>query len=150
MASDFARAVQEVLENFEIDSTTGCWIYKGGIDPSVGYGRVMIDGKRYHTHRLAAFLYCGLDLDDPKQFACHTRDCSSRLCINSKHIYVGDNQSNQLDVSSDKCKKGHDLIGDNIYVSYRKSGTIMRNCKICSKERYQAKKNLTNIDRKVG
>jgi len=153
--ADFATAVKEILSNFDVDSTTGCWIYKGGIDTIVGYGRVMIDGKRYHTHRLVAFRYHGLNLDNPLQFACHTRDCSSRACINPMHVYVGDNKSNQLDVVLDKCKKGHDLTEDNIVLNRRPNGKYHRLCRICHNERCRRnrklhKDNVLNIDRKVG
>lgn len=143
----------DVLNNYEVDETTGCWLYLGNIDSHVGYGRVMISGHVYHVHRLAAFFYLGLDLSDNNQFACHIRECPNRSCINYNHLYIGDNQSNQLDVIKDKCKRGHDLIGNNVRISYRKNGMIFRQCKICEKMRYEIRKDATaelirNLNRK--
>lgn len=138
--SNFIQTVHDILYNDRnIDSTTGCWIYTGGIDTNIGYGRVQIDGIRYHTHRLSAWFHLGLDLEDSKQFACHT--CSNRLCMNPMHLYIGDNQNNQLDVSKNTCKKGHLLTPDNVYSYKRKANNgTLRVCKTCSNQRYQDKK----------
>lgn len=132
MANFIVHAYQACY-NYEVDSNNECWIYKGDIDPSTGYGRVMIDGIRYGVHRLVAVLYHGLDLNNPEQFACHT--CTNRNCISPHHIYVGNNKSNQLDAVDDLCKRGHPLVGENVYYMKRKNGSTFRNCRICSQKR---------------
>lgn len=132
----------DILNNYEVIIETGCWIYKGEIDSGTGYGRVLINGRRYHVHRLSAFFNLGLNLENSKEFACHIQECSNRSCINPNHLYIGDNKSNQLDVIKDKCKKGHDLIGENIRLSLRKNGNFFRQCKICERLRYEIKKEV--------
>lgn len=124
---------QILYNNHYVDSDTGCYIYTGDVDPCIGYGRVLFNGIRYHTHRLSACIYHGLDLDDPKQFACHK--CKNRACWNPLHLYVGDNKSNQLDAVDNKCKKGHDLIEPNILWRKRPNGEIYRNCRMCHNDR---------------
>lgn len=153
---DLGPAIWAVLyNNHTIDPNMGCWLYTGEIDSGTGYGRVMIEGYRFHTHRLSAALHLGLDLNNPNQFACHIKECPNRHCWNPNHLYVGDNQSNQLDVIVDKCKKGHDLVGNNIVWNRRPNGQYHRLCRICHNERGRRnrklhKDNVLNIDRKVG
>ncbi len=129
---DFLQTVLKLLINVNVTSDTHCHLYCGDIDPVIGYGRVMIDGIRYNTHRLAAWAHLGLDLSDSKQFACHK--CENRSCCNPDHLYVGDNQSNQRDAASGVCKLGHRIEGDNIQWHKRKSGIYYRHCKECHRE----------------
>lgn len=129
--STFRDTIERILSNVDIDSATGCHIYLGNIDTEVGYGRVMIDNRRYHTHRLSAYLHLGLDLDNPKEFACHK--CESRACCNFEHLYVGDNRSNQLDAKSLFCSHGHDLSLP--FATYRHkrthTGGYFNACRLC-------------------
>lgn len=127
----FTRKAIEAINNYIVEPEFGCHIYQGDIDPSTGYGRIQIEGKRYGVHRLVCFLVLGLDLNDEKKFACHKLICPNRSCINSEHLYVGDNESNQLDAVNNLCKKGHPLIGDNVLTRTRKNGNTQRMCKIC-------------------
>lgn len=131
---DFRAVVKRILDcNVNISSETGCWLYTGNIDPVIGYGRVQINGKRYHTHRLSAYLYLNLDLENNKEFACHK--CENRDCFNPEHLYVGDNKSNQDDVAGNFCKYGHEFTEENTMYRHRKNGHMFRNCRICHNER---------------
>jgi len=98
--------LEQVLKNYTVDSN-GCHIYQGEIDSGTGYGRAQINYMRFHVHRLSASHYLGLNLADKSQYACHK--CSNRACINPDHLYIGDNQENQLDAVNNLCKNGHDL-----------------------------------------
>ena len=142
----FQQTVLKVLSNVNIDSNTGCHIYLGNIDSGVGYGRVQIDGVRYNTHRLSAFMFLGLDLNNPKEFACHR--CSNRACHNPDHLYVGTNQQNQRDEASGTCKFGHAIEGSNIVWHRRKSGIYFRHCRKCHNE--ATRRNRKTYNRKKG
>jgi hypothetical protein len=62
-----------------------------------GYGRIKYNGKNETVHRIIAHLFLGLDLSDPKQCACHKKECTSRACWNVEHIYVGTHDQNMQD-----------------------------------------------------
>lgn len=134
----FRELVERALyENLNIDENL-CYIWMGDIDPKIGYGRIMIQGKRYHVHRLSAYLYLGLNLDNPKEFSCHKPECPSRACWKPDHLYVGDNKSNQLDEHA-MCKRGHLMSEDNIIYHKRSNGEYFRECRACRHLRYQNK-----------
>ena len=121
-----------------IDPVTGCWLYTISICPSTGYGRIMVDGKRTHVHRISAAYHHGLDMSDYKQEACHKPICNNRHCFNPDHLYVGDAKSNQRDVLDGYCSEGHNLK----YFSRRANKNVnsKRYCTICRNNRVRANK----------
>ena len=111
-----------------------CWLW-GGAQTSSGYGAITIWGQKKLVHRIAAYLYLDLDMDNKDIYVCHK--CSSKLCFNPEHIYLGDNGTNVKDrrfvlgyVNPKKfathCKRGHEynVVGFNVYKG-------SRNCKQC-------------------
>lgn len=80
-----------------IDEKTGCWIYIGGNHTS-GHCRIVYKYKRYYVHRLSAFLYLGLDLDDLTKQANHKVTCLNPNCWNPEHLYIGTQAENIRDI----------------------------------------------------
>jgi hypothetical protein len=83
-----------LMARMEIDPITGCWNWSGCKHDSRGYGYMTVDGKQYYTHRLAAYAFLGMDLEDDEQQANH--ECDNPPCIRTGdgHIYVGTQKQN--------------------------------------------------------
>lgn len=112
-----------------------CWIYNGGSVAKDGHTRVIIDGKVIGVHRLSAYIYLGLDLNDSKQQANHKPICVSKKCWNPNHIYIGNHEQNIQDYLDDghynsmktHCKNGHLLT--------KSTTSGKRQCRICKNEK---------------
>ena len=112
-----------------------CWIYVGGSRTNDGYRKIIVDGKLIGIHRLSAYIYLGLDLNDNNLQANHKSECSSKCCWNYEHIYLGTHKQNIQDYlgsghyNSKKmhCKNGHILT-----VS---TTSEKRQCRICKNEK---------------
>lgn len=125
---------------FIIDPITGCKLFTGSISDT-GYGSLAINGKPHNIHRVAAFVYLGLDLEDKTQFALHKENCPNKHCFNHEHLYIGTATDNQQDrirqgrhnnINKTHCPKGHEYNEENTYIS--KQGT--RKCRECNRLRY--------------
>lgn len=89
------RTVQQRLfQQRRIDPVTECWEWQGTVTSS-GYGRIMIERKRFAVHRLAAHLWLGLEWDS-EQFVCH--DCDNPRCFNPDHLFIGTALDNMRDM----------------------------------------------------
>ena len=66
---------------------TGCVNHKG-------YGRVLVDSKNRYTHRIVWSEHYGPIPDG--MMVCHK--CDNRLCVNVKHLYLGNQETNMADM----------------------------------------------------
>ena len=73
-----------------------CWIYLGPKNKE-GYGQKKVKGKMHGLHRIVAHVFHELDINNPKEFACHKRECISTSCFNPDHIYRGNWNTNFTD-----------------------------------------------------
>ena len=124
-----------------------CWIYTGGSLIEDGHTRVNVDNKVIGVHRLSAYLFHGLDLNDKNLQANHKIECKSKICWNPEHVYIGTHKDNMNDYKmSDNfigklthCKRGH------LYPNLRNG---RRKCRVCdylmAALRYKRKKNAKN------
>lgn len=85
--------IKLLKQRVEIDNPE-CMLWPYGQD-NKGYGAVFYKGKRYKAHRLARIFFDGIENPPSDVFACHK--CDNSLCINPRHIYWGDAESNCLD-----------------------------------------------------
>ncbi len=110
-----------------------CWEWQGSL--TLGYGLMMIKGKRYVVHRLAYELWKGpipegLTLD-------HL--CRNRACVNPDHlepVSLKENILRGVSPSADNarkthCPKGHEFTPDNLVAD----NANRRRCKTCHRER---------------
>lgn len=69
-----------------------CLIYTGPTNRD-GYGRVRTHGHGWLAHRIAFFIYTGVDPGD--MLVCHT--CDNPPCCKREHLYLGDQALNMYD-----------------------------------------------------
>ncbi len=74
-----------------------CWNWLASRDKD-GYGQSYYNSKFIASHRLSWILHYG---DIPsKLFVCHT--CDNPSCVNPKHLFLGTNSDNMLDMVAKK------------------------------------------------
>lgn len=133
------------LKQDSIVTITDCYLWQGEINHD-GYGQIWIEGSRYQVHRLSAFIYLQLDLENKKQLALHKLECVNKNCWNPNHLYVGNTSDNAKDSyktgrihhNSIKthCKFGHEYTLENTRIL--SSGS--RACIQCERDRWQLRK----------
>lgn len=74
---------------------TGCWIWTAG-KKGGGYGVFYLNGRSRGAHRVALYLFKGLDLDTPLD-AMHS--CDTPSCVNPNHLKYGSRAENMVDAS---------------------------------------------------
>lgn len=124
------------MDHWQVDSTTGCWIWGKACGGS-GYGVAHIRGRTITAHKKIYEQYKGLvparlELD-------HT--CRKKCCVNPNHLEPVTHSENMkrhspfsTRVQSDVCKYGHLLDG------LRTRAEEGRYCKTCVLERKRARR----------
>lgn len=109
----------------------GCWEWMGPKDREGGYGSLRIGGRRFgktlKAHRLAFMLHHGLSKIPYGLHVMHS--CDNPPCINPAHLSLGTRSDNMRDAGAKgrnstvgksrltHCVRGHELAGDNVYLT---------------------------------
>ena len=121
-----------LVDHLRIDPTTGCWIWTAATRRH-GYGVVKWQGRMVPVHRLAASLWLGIPLDDPR-LICHK--CDNPPCWNPEHLFAGTLSDNAKDsvakgrhrnTRKTECKHGHQFTPENTLIT----NLGRRRCKAC-------------------
>lgn len=113
---------------------SGCWEWSLRRD-KYGYGRMFRAGVSHYAHRFSFTSFVG-PIPSNKEI---DHKCRNRGCCNPEHLRAVDhreNMANSVYALSDKCKSGHVLSGDNLYV-YPRGG---RGCRACNRGYFKAHK----------
>ena len=87
-------------ERVDVRQADECWAWTRAIN-STGYGTVVLHGKSYTAHRVAAWLVGLVNSpsapakSDERTFVLHR--CDNRKCCNPHHFFLGSYAENQLD-----------------------------------------------------
>lgn len=131
---------QDWLEHYSVPvPEAGCWLFTGGVDKR-GYGKVGVRGVTTIASRASYEMFNG---SIPSGLcACHR--CDVPLCINPKHLFLGTQLDNLVDMdrknrrtpkqTKTTCKSGHALI-----VPKRGGQKICPICQRQAKTRYRAR-----------
>ena len=86
------RPAIPVAERFwsKVDKSGECWIWTAALDKQTGYGRVLVDGRTGHAHRVAYELTVGpIPLG---RYIDHV--CRVHSCVNPAHLRAVTNKQN--------------------------------------------------------
>lgn len=141
---DKNQLLSKLHEITRIDELTGCWLFIGSHNEH-GYGQLIIAAYPYKVHRLSAWIYLGLDLNNSQVKVLHRIECLNRNCWNPEHLYLGtqlDNVRDSMEIGTHQngnngnrreknlkthCVNGHEMTEENSYIyKNRREG-----CKIC-------------------
>lgn len=108
----------------------GHWLFEGALD-SCGYGSMWDGNTINRAHRLSAYIFLGLDINDKTQHALHKDTCPYRNCWNHDCLYIGTHKDNMKDLRDSlnpngRLHCGHPDVEANIYLMGGR-----RRCKIC-------------------
>ena len=114
--------------------TIGCWNWTGP-EYGRGYGMFAFRTKKQPAHRVAYRLFTGpikdgLDIH-------HV--CKNKRCVNPGHLMaVTRSEHLRLEPSStrwERCKWGHALKGNNLYIWIQSDGYVRHICRTCNRLR---------------
>jgi hypothetical protein len=76
--------------NQQLDKSGGCWVWMGGRQKLMGYGKISLNGKDFLTHRVAWELANGPIPADMQVL----HSCDNPPCCNPAHLHLGTHADN--------------------------------------------------------
>lgn len=115
-----------------------CWLW-AGLTNRAGYGIISYRYKNKQCHEPAhRATYRAFVGEIPEGYHVHHM-CTIRRCINPEHLAaITPTLNTQLIWGINKCKNGHELTEDNVYIDPRirkRTGKYARQCRQCQRDR---------------
>jgi len=120
-----------------------CWLWRGRIERSMGYGRMKVLGFRkfQFAHRFSWFLHHG---SWPKVI---DHLCRNKACVNPSHLEDVTHAINVLrgggptavNARKTHCKNGHPFTKENTYLHTARNRAPYRTCLTCNKKYWYAR-----------
>lgn len=118
----------------------GCLVWQGWTSGK-GYGRIVINGRASHVHRVVYELVHGPLPSDLTVDHVAARGCVSRACCNIAHLeavtvavnVLRGNSASAMNARKTHCASGHPLAGDNLDKGQLRLG--QRRCRLCRRAR---------------
>lgn len=105
----------------------GHYLYLG-CKNQAGYGVKMINNTNYGVHRLGAYIFHNLDLNNKDILALHKNSCIYKNCWSENCIYTGSHTDNMRDIRNlSKFRCGHIKNETRIWIPSEKRWK----CKVC-------------------
>lgn len=128
----------QIARHISIDTVRGCWLWVGD-SVKGGYGRTVVDGRKWLAHRAAYTAYVGsipegLTID-------HL--CVRPACCNPAHLEpvtmkentMRGNSFSRINAEKTHCALGHPFEGENLY-RYKDGRRECRTCMIVRQRAY--------------
>jgi hypothetical protein len=93
---DLQAIESRLLARRRVCPNDGCWYWLGCVTGN-GYGHISFLGRVEYTHRLAAVVNHGLDLESG---LCVRHTCDHPACFNPDHLQVGTQKENMEDAAA--------------------------------------------------
>lgn len=135
--------ISERLER-RIDKSGDCWVWKGALNFTGGYGQITLNNRRKLVHRLVYEMEHRVTLRRD-QYVCHR--CDNPSCVRLDHLFLGTAYDNiqdaiskgrkrlgglpRINAAKTECIRGHALGGTNLFID--SSGN--RQCRECRRMR---------------
>lgn len=79
----------------KVQKRGSCFLWLGGADTE-GYGKFTINHRSFRAHRVAYFLFYGIDPGD--HLVLHR--CDTPACVGPRHLFLGDQSDNIRDMDA--------------------------------------------------
>jgi hypothetical protein len=126
----------------QVDRSSTCHLWTGA-SRGGRYGVFRVNGRTIYVHRYALERKLGRPIAPGLQ-ACHTRDCTSSLCVREDHLYEGTPKQNM----ADRDALGHHANGRKTHCpaghAYAQHGIRLpngsRQCRLCNARRLRQRR----------
>lgn len=143
------RRIETTIAQFwsHIRPGASCWLWRGPVWGSNGYGRMTFNGRRQKAHRIIYQMLGGII--PPGYHVLHR--CDQPRCVNPEHLFLGTHADNMADLVSKgrarnwctgvaQCKRGHVFTPDNTRLDGRG-----RQCRACDRIRRRRRHNKQTL-----
>jgi hypothetical protein len=92
-----ADFIERFWEKVRVAGPDECWEWQGAVKKSNGYGVLSVPGNnrvQLTAHRISALIHFGMI--SRRHLVCH--HCDNKLCVNPRHLYVGNHWTNARDM----------------------------------------------------
>lgn len=137
---------ERFISKIKVGKKDDCWEWLAGKSRN-GYGVFSINDKSFSAHRVSWAITKGAL--DTSLVLDHV--CRNRACVNPDHLrevsrainaYENNSSPVVANLTKTKCIRGHDLLGDNLYIAPASGDRACRKCRMFADRKYKAKRRV--------